>query len=253
MRTCRKTTSSGKEKGSLEGKKILISLRNVKKDFPSGDGILHVLKDINLDVYENEFMVIYGESGSGKSTLINLIGGMDTLTEGTIFVDGKDHSHISQRDLTSYRRNDLGFIFQNYNLLPNLTAKENVRFIADLVDNPMDAGAAIEAVGLKDRAGHFPGQLSGGEQQRVAIARALVKQPRLILADEPTAALDYATSIEVLTEIEKILKNFGTTIVMVTHNAEIAKMADRTVRLRNGEIAEIRENAHPLHADELVW
>ena len=236
-----------------EEKEILISLKGLKKDFPSGNGVLNVLKGINLDIYANEFVVIHGESGSGKTTLINIIGGMDTLTEGMLVAFGKDHKQISERDLTNYRRNNIGFIFQNYNLMPNLTAKENVQYIADLVKNPMDVNEAIEKVGLTDRANHFPGQLSGGQQQRVAIARAIVKHPKLILADEPTAALDYVRSIEVLSVIEKIVRTEGTTVVMVTHNAEIAKMADRVIKIRNGSISEIRKNENPLHAEELVW
>ncbi|MCR4648490.1 MAG: ABC transporter ATP-binding protein [Lachnospiraceae bacterium] len=234
-------------------KEILISLRGLGKDFPSGNGVINALQNIDLDIYENEFMVIHGESGSGKSTLINIIGGMDTLTKGKIIAFGQDLNRISERDLTKYRRKNIGFIFQNYNLMPNLTAEENVQYIADLVKDPMDVKEAIEKVGLTDRADHFPGQLSGGQQQRVAIARAIVKRPKLILADEPTAALDHARSIEVLSFIEKIVKNDKTTVVMVTHNAEIAKMADRTVKISNGRITQIRENKNPLHAEDLVW
>lgn len=236
-----------------EEKEILISLKGLKKDFPSGKDVLHVLKGIDLDIYKNEFLVIHGESGSGKSTLINIIGGMDSMTEGTVIAFGKDLKRMSEREMTEYRRKNIGFVFQNYNLMPNLTAKENVQYIADLVKDPMDADEAVDLVGLTDRANHFPGQLSGGQLQRVAIARAIVKHPKLILADEPTAALDYATSIEVLSAIEKIVKSRGTTIVMVTHNAEIARMADRIIKIRNGSIEDIRENPNPAHAEELVW
>ncbi len=234
-------------------KNVIVSLKNVTKDFPSGEGILHVLKGIDLDIYQNEFVVIYGESGCGKSTLINIIGGMDTLTGGEMFIEGKDFSHVTEQELTDFRRKYVGFIFQTYNLLPNLTAKENVRFIADLVDDAMDAGDAIDKVGLTDHAKYFPGQLSGGQQQRVCIARAIVKKPRLILADEPTAALDYATSIGVLSVIENIVKTLGTTVVMVTHNAEIARMADRIVKISDGRIAGITQNTQPLSAAELSW
>ena len=236
-----------------EEKEILISLKGLKKDFPSGKDVLHVLKGIDLDIYKNEFLVIHGESGSGKSTLINIIGGMDSMTEGTVIAFGKDLKRMSEREMTEYRRKNIGFVFQNYNLMPNLTAKENVQYIADLVKDPMDADEAVGLVGLTDRANHFPGQLSGGQLQRVAIARAIVKHPKLILADEPTAALDYATSIEVLSAIEKIVRSRGTTIVMVTHNAEIARMADRIIKIRNGSIEDIRENPNPAHAEELVW
>ena len=236
-----------------EKKELLASLRNVTKEFPSGDGVLKVLKGINLDIYKNEFVVILGESGCGKTTMMNIVGGMDFLTDGALTVEGKDFSHPTEKELTAYRREYIGYIFQAYNLMPNLTALENVEFIAELVKDPMPAAEAIDKVGLSDRAGNYPAQMSGGQQQRVSIARAIVKRPRLILADEPTAALDYTTSIEVLTVIEDIVRNQGATVMMVTHNAEIAKMADRVVKVRGGRIASIKKNMHPLHAAELVW
>ena len=236
-----------------EQKEILATLRNVTKEFPSGDGVLRVLKGINLDVYKNEFIVVLGESGCGKSTMMNIIGGMDFLTDGQLLVEGKDFSHPSDAELTKYRREYIGFIFQSYNLMPNLTALENVQFIAELVKDPMDAADAIAKVGLSERANNYPGQMSGGQQQRVSIARAIVKKPKLILADEPTAALDYTTSIEVLSVVEDIVRNQGATVMMVTHNPEIAKMADRVVKVRNGRIASIKKNLHPVHAEELVW
>ena len=236
-----------------EKKKVLASLRNVTKQFQTGDTYNLVLKGINLDIYKNEFVVILGESGCGKSTMMNIVGGMDFLTSGTLTIEGEDFSRPTDDQLTKFRRDYVGFIFQAYNLMPNLTALENVEFIAELVDDPLPAEEALAKVGLTNRAGNYPGQMSGGQQQRVSIARALVKKPRLILADEPTAALDYTTSIEVLSVIEDIVKNNGTTVMMVTHNAEIAKMADRVVKLRNGKIASIKKNLHPLHAGELVW
>ena len=245
------------EKGLLvdlgEKKEVLAVLKDVIKEFPSGEGVSRVLKGINLEIYKNEFVVVLGESGCGKSTMMNIVGGMDFLTEGSFFVEGKDFSHPSDADLTAYRRNYVGFIFQSYNLMPNLTALENVRFIAELVENPMPASDAIEKVGLKSKENNYPSQMSGGQQQRVSIARAIVKNPKLILADEPTAALDYTTSIEVLKVIEDIVKNQGSTVMMVTHNPEIAKMADRVVKVRNGKIASIKKKMHPLHAEELVW
>ena len=236
-----------------EEKEVLATLKNVTKEFPSGDGVLKVLKGINLEIYKNEFVVVLGESGCGKSTMMNIVGGMDFLTDGTLTIEGKDFSHPTDAELTKYRREYIGFIFQAYNLMPNLTALENVQFIAELVKDPMDAAEAIDKVGLSARANNYPGQMSGGQQQRVSIARAIVKKPKLILADEPTAALDYTTSIEVLSVIEDIVKNQGATVMMVTHNVEIAKMADRIVKVRNGKIASIRKNMHPLHAEELVW
>ena len=245
------------EKGLIvdfgEKKEILATLKNVTKEFPSGDGVLKVLKGINLEIYKNEFVVVLGESGCGKSTMMNIIGGMDFLTDGALTIEGKDFSHPTDAELTKYRREYIGFIFQAYNLMPNLTALENVQFIAELVKDPMDAAEAIDKVGLSARANNYPGQMSGGQQQRVSIARAIVKRPKLILADEPTAALDYTTSIEVLSVIEDIVKNQGATVMMVTHNVEIAKMADRVVKVRNGRIASIKKNLHPVHAQELVW
>ena len=236
-----------------EEKEILMSLRNVTREYPSGEGVTRVLRGINLDIYKNEFVVILGESGCGKSTMINIAGGMDELTDGTLTIEGKDFSHPSDDDLTRYRRDYVGFIFQANNLMPNLTALENVEFIAELVKDPMPASEAIAAVGLTERADNYPSQMSGGQQQRVSIARAIVKRPRLIMADEPTAALDYATSIEVLSVIENIVRTQGTTVMMVTHNPEIARMADRVVKVRSGKVASIRKNMHPLRAEELVW
>lgn len=236
-----------------EEKEVLATLKNVTKEFPSGDGVLKVLKGINLEIYKNEFVVVLGESGCGKSTMMNIVGGMDFLTDGTLTIEGKDFSHPTDAELTKYRREYIGFIFQAYNLMPNLTALENVQFIAELVKDPMDAAEAIGKVGLSARANNYPGQMSGGQQQRVSIARAIVKKPKLILADEPTAALDYTTSIEVLSVIEDIVKNQGATVMMVTHNVEIAKMADRVVKVRGGRIASIKKNLHPVHAEELVW
>ena len=245
------------EKGLLvdlsEKKEVLAVLKDVTKEFPSGDGVLQVLKGINLEIYKNEFVVILGESGCGKSTMMNIVGGMDFLTGGQLLIEGKDFSHPSDAELTRFRREYVGFIFQAYNLMPNLTALENVQFIAELVDKPMSAEEAIAKVKLTDRANNYPGQMSGGQQQRVAIARAIVKRPKLILADEPTAALDYTTSIEVLSVIEEIVKSQGTTVMMVTHNAEIAKMADRVIKVRGGKISSIKKNLRPLHAEQLVW
>ena len=238
-----------------EAKEVLISLRGVTKEFPSGDSVVQVLKGINLDIYKNEFVVVLGESGCGKSTMVNIIGGMDSLTDGQLLVEGKDFSHPDDKELTKFRREYLGFVFQSYNLMPNLTAQENVQFIADISPNPMPAAEAIARVGLTDRADNYPAALSGGQQQRVAIARAIVKRPRIIFADEPTAALDYQTSIEVLSVFEEVMKDRdrGTTVVMITHNPEIAKMANRVVRLKDGRVASIRTNLHPLAATELVW
>lgn len=232
--------------------KVLLTLRDVRKEFKNGEFITKVLKGINLDIYEGEFVVLLGESGCGKSTLLNIIGGMDTLTSGTICFRDFDMSNSDEKQLTQYRRYNIGFIFQSYNLMPNLNVKENLDLIGELVEKPLDSIETLKLVGLEEKAYNYPGQLSGGQQQRVSIARALVKNPTIIMADEPTAALDYETSIEVLTTLENVYKK-GTTLLMVTHNEEIAKMADRIVKFRNGEVFEIIVNRHPCKAKDLIW
>jgi len=234
-----------------EGKSI-ISIKDVKKEFINGEITSKVLKGVNLDIYEGEFVVLLGESGCGKSTLLNIIGGMNKATSGSVSYLGEDLSNASQEELTKYRRDNIGFIFQSYNLMPNLNVKQNLDLIGELVDKPMDSLEALKLVGLDDKTNSYPNQLSGGQQQRVSIARALVKNPKIIMADEPTAALDYETSIEVLSALENVYKN-GTTLVMVTHNEEITKMADRVVRMRNGKTYEVTVNLHPCKAEQLVW
>jgi ABC-type lipoprotein export system ATPase subunit len=236
-----------------EDKEVLAVLRDVTKEFPSGGEVLKVLKGINLEIYKNEFVIILGESGCGKTTMMNIVGGMDFLTDGKLEIEGKDFSHPTDAELTRFRREYVGFIFQAYNLMPNLSAYENIEFIAELSDNPMDSMEALKLVGLGEKAESMPTALSGGQMQRISIARALVKNPKIILADEPTAALDYDTSIKVLSVIEKISRENNTTILMVTHNPEIAKMANRVVKLRDGKISSIRVNLKPLKATDLVW
>ena len=237
----------------FEDREPLVKVRGVVKEFMSGEEIRQILKGVDLDVYPGELVVVLGESGCGKSTLLNIIGGMDRMTKGSVIVEGKDMSDPSEAELTEYRREYVGFIFQAYNLMPNLSAYENVEFIAEIADNPMDSMEALRLVGLDAKADNMPTALSGGQMQRISIARALVKNPKIILADEPTAALDYDTSIKVLSVIEKISKENNTTILMVTHNPEIAKMANRVVRLRDGKISSIRVNLKPLKATDLVW
>ncbi|MBE5844722.1 MAG: ABC transporter ATP-binding protein [Butyrivibrio sp.] len=232
---------------------VIISLQSVSRSFKSGDNKLEALKDISLEIYEKEFVVILGESGCGKTTILNIIGGMDHLTSGKLIVDGKDFSNPTDAELTDYRRVFLGFVFQDYHLMPNLTAQENVEFIAELIDGSMDPAKAIDMVGLSERAGNYPSQMSGGQQQRVSIARAICKNPRLILADEPTAALDFSTSIEVLSVFENIVKTQGTTVVMVTHNNEIARMANRIIKIKDGQIENIITNDNPASATDLSW
>ena len=245
------------EKGLLvktgEEKEILVSLQNVVKEYQSPGRVSRVLKGINLNIYKGELLVVLGESSCGKSTMMNIIGGMDYLTDGKLLVEGVDYSHPTDKELTEYRRNYVGFIFQSYNLMPNLSAEDNIRFIAEISQHPLSPQEALAKVGLGEKGNRFPAQLSGGQQQRIAIARALVKNPKLILADEPTAALDYETSVEVLSAIEEVVRTQDTTVIMITHNPEIGKMADRVVKLKGGKVFSIKKNAHPLHAKELEW
>lgn len=232
--------------------KIILSVKDVKKEFQNGGEVSQVLKGVNLDIYEGEFVVLLGESGCGKSTLLNIIGGLDSATSGKVVFMDKEITDLSQDELAKFRRDNIGFIFQSYNLMPNLTAKQNLDLIAELVSEPMNSKDALALVGLGEKLNSYPSQLSGGQQQRISIARAIVKKPKIIMADEPTAALDYSTSIEVLTVMENIIKT-GTTLIMVTHNEEIAKMADRVIRMRNGKPFETTLNRHPVLAKELVW
>lgn len=233
-------------------KSVLISLHNLRKDYLSGSVKTKALNDINIEIYKGEFLVILGKSGCGKSTLLNIIGGLDNLTEGQFIFENEDYSNASEKVLTNYRRNSIGFIFQTYNLMPELTAYENLEFISAISNNALDSKETLDRVGLGEYRNSYPSELSGGQQQRVSIARALVRNPKLILADEPTAALDYATSIEVLSVLEKVIKG-GTTLVMVTHNEEIAKMANRIIRIKDGQVTSIVENENPYNASDLVW
>lgn len=252
MLTAIAVDGNGLNLGFSEEKKTLISLRNIMKTFGSGENQVQVLKGVNLDVREGEFLVILGESGCGKSTMLNIIGGMEQPTSGSMIFDGKDYAIATEEELTAFRRDFVGFIFQAYNLMPTLTAEENLNFIAELSKNAMSASEALTSVGLLEKRKNYPAQMSGGQQQRVSIARALVKKPCLILADEPTAALDYETSIEVLSVLEDVIKS-GTTLLMVTHNEEIAKMANRVIRMKGGVVSEVIFNNHPASAKELVW
>lgn len=235
-----------------EEKKVIISARDIKKSYKNGDTITHVLKGVNLDIYKGEFVAVLGESGCGKSTLLNIIGGLDKADEGSFTYEGKEMSNASQKELTKYRRDNIGFIFQSYNLMPNLNAKQNLDLIGELVSSPLKSKEILESVGLEGKDNSYPSELSGGQQQRVSIARSLIKKPRIIMADEPTAALDYQTSVSVLEELAKVTKG-GTTLIMVTHNEEIAKMADRVIKIRDGKLYETTVNRHPLSAKELVW
>ena len=230
-----------------------ILFENVKKIYRSGEVEVPALHDVSFSVAKGEICVIVGESGAGKTTLLNILGGMDTLSEGTVTVDGAVVSSFRKRELTRYRRTDVGFVFQFYNLIPNLTALENVEIAAKLSKNALDAGTVLAQVGLADRAGNFPAQLSGGEQQRVAIARALAKNPKLLLCDEPTGALDYNTSKEILKLIEDVNAKYGNTIIMVTHNEAIRYMADHVIKLRDGVVRHNDINTEKVSAVDLDW
>ncbi len=228
-------------------------VQGVTKFYRMGEVEVRALRSIDLDLYEGEFMVLLGASGSGKSTLLNILGGLDVPTNGQILFKNRDLTHASEAELTRFRRDCVGFIFQFYNLIPSLTARENVALVTEIVRRPMRPEAALELVGLGDRLDHFPAQLSGGEQQRVAIARAIAKRPEVLLCDEPTGALDYVTGKLVLEALAQINQELGTTTAVITHNAGIAAMADRVVTMRSGEIIRVQRNEHKVSPGELEW
>lgn len=234
-------------------KKVLISTRDLSKIYHMGEVSVEALRDATLDIYEGEFVVILGPSGSGKSTLLNIIGGMDTPTHGKVFFRGQELGDLDDNGLTRYRRENIGFIFQFYNLLPNLTARENVELVTDMSSDPLDVMEVLDKVGLKERADHFPSQLSGGEQQRVAVARAVAKNPEVLLCDEPTGALDNITGRVVLKVLKEINRSLGKTVLVITHNAAIAEMANRVLYLSNGRIASIRTIENPIDPERIEW
>lgn len=231
----------------------IFKLDRVMKQYKSGDVSVLALKNTSFEIKKGELVVVLGPSGSGKSTLLNIIGGMDLPTEGHVVFDGEDISTYDNKRLTLFRRNKIGFIFQFYNLMPNLTAKENVEISTEISKNSLSIDEVLEKVGLKDRANHFPAQMSGGEQQRVAIARAVAKNPDVLLCDEPTGALDYSTGIKVLALLKEINKTMGKTIIIITHNQPIAQMADKVVKMRSGEITSIYENKNPVDPETIEW
>lgn len=234
-------------------KKVLMKLNGITRTFLMGEVTVDALKETSLDIYEGELLVILGPSGSGKSTLLNIIGGMDLPSSGEVLFDGENLSRAAESQLTAYRRRDVGFVFQFYNLIPDLTAGENVALAAELVEDPLSAADMLKEVGLGERIDHFPSQLSGGEQQRVAIARAAVKKPRLLLCDEPTGALDHMTGKLMLSLLQKVNREQGSTVVIVTHNTPISAMAHRVVRMSSGRIAEITVNQSPLPPERIDW
>jgi putative ABC transport system ATP-binding protein len=231
----------------------VLHVHGITKDYLLGEVVVHALRRLTLDLYEGEFVVLLGASGSGKSTLLNILGGLDVPSSGEVHYRDHNLTAAGERELTRYRREHVGFVFQFYNLLPSLTALENVELVTEIAAHPLPARAALERVGLGDRLQHFPAQLSGGEQQRVAIARALAKRPDVLLCDEPTGSLDYPTGRRVLEVLEQANRELGTLTVVITHNAAIAGMADRVVRVSSGEIVEVRRNPTRIRPADLSW
>jgi len=237
----------------MDQREELMRFENITKTYDMGEVKVEALKESSFDIWRGELIVILGPSGSGKSTLLNIMGGMDTPDSGQIFFSGRNLSRAGSKELTQYRRRDIGFIFQFYNLIPDLTAYENIALAAELVDDPLPVDEVLEEVGLTERRNHFPAQLSGGEQQRVAIARALVKRPQLLLCDEPTGSLDDQTGKMVLGLLSRVSSKEKMTVVIVTHNTSIGQIANRILRLRSGQIVEITVNENPLPAERIEW
>ena len=230
-----------------------VKLKDITKVYHMGEVEIRAADNINFSIKKGEFVVIVGPSGAGKTTVLNILGGMDTATGGTLTVDGKDITAYDSRQLTGYRRDDIGFVFQFYNLIPNLTALENVELALQICKDPLDAKKVLEDVGLGDRLDNFPAQLSGGEQQRVSIARALAKNPKLLLCDEPTGALDYNTGKAILKLLQNMCRERGMTVIVITHNQALAPMADRLIHIKNGQVSHMETNENPMAIDEIEW
>ncbi len=230
-----------------------VSFRDVSKIYRSGEVEIRAVDDISFEIQKGEFVVIVGPSGAGKTTVLNMLGGMDACSQGTILVDGSEVSRYNARQLTEYRRRDIGFVFQFYNLVQNLTALENVELAAQICPDPLDAREVLRDVGLAERMNNFPAQLSGGEQQRVSIARALAKNPKLLLCDEPTGALDDQTGRTILQLLQDTCREKGVTVIVITHNSALTPMADRVIRIRSGTVAEMKRNPHPTPVAEIEW
>ena len=230
-----------------------VKLVDVTKTYKLGEVEIHAVDGISFNVEKGEFVVIVGPSGAGKTTVLNILGGMDRATSGQIWIDGTDIGKYTNRQLTGYRREDIGFVFQFYNLVPNLTALENVELALQICKNPLDAKQVLEEVGLGDRLGNFPSQLSGGEQQRVSIARALAKNPKLLLCDEPTGALDYNTGKAILKLLQDMCRERGMTVIVITHNSAIAPMADRVIKIKNGKVSDMTLNPSPVSVETIEW
>lgn len=234
-------------------KKTLMKIENLSKEYQMGDVKVKALENINFELFEGDFVVILGPSGSGKSTLLNIMGGMDLPTTGTVHIGDEEINRYNDKKLTRFRREQVGFVFQFYNLMANLTAKENVELATEMCKNALSIDEVLEAVGLFDRKEHFPSQMSGGEQQRVAIARAVAKNPLLLLCDEPTGALDYKTGLLILSLLHKINKVYRKTVVVITHNAAIGDMADSVIRMSSGNIVDIKTNTNPVPPERIEW
>ena len=230
-----------------------VKLENITKIYHMGEVEIRAVDGIDFSIQKGEFVVIVGPSGAGKTTVLNILGGMDTASGGRITVDGQDITKYSERQLTGYRRDDIGFVFQFYNLIPNLTALENVEMALQICRNPLDARAVLKEVGLEERMDNFPAQLSGGEQQRVSIARALAKNPKLLLCDEPTGALDYNTGKAILKLLQEMCREKGMTVIVITHNLALAPMADRLIKIKNGKVSSMKVNEIPISIDEIEW
>ena len=230
-----------------------VTLEDVSKTYRMGEMVIHAADKVSFEIEKGEFAVILGPSGAGKTTVLNILGGMDRPSGGRVWVDGQDVAQFGPRRLTQYRRDDIGFVFQFYNLVQNLTALENVELALQICKNPLDAGEVLREVGLEQRAGNFPARLSGGEQQRVSIARALAKNPKLLLCDEPTGALDYQTGKAILKLLQDTCRGRGMTVVVITHNSAIAPMADRIIEIKNGKCQRVRVNAQPLAVESIEW
>ena len=230
-----------------------VKLKDITKVYHMGEVEIRAADNINFSIKKGEFVVIVGPSGAGKTTVLNILGGMDTATGGTLTVDGKDITAYDSRQLTGYRRDDIGFVFQFYNLIPNLTALENVELALQICKDPLDAKKVLEDVGLGDRLDNFPAQLSGGEQQRVSIARALAKNPKLLLCDEPTGALDYNTGKAILKLLQNMCRERGMTVIVITHNQAVAPVADRLIHIKNGQVSHMETNENPMSIDEIEW
>ncbi len=230
-----------------------VRMSDVTKVYKMGEVEIHAVDGVDFSIKKGEFVIVVGPSGAGKTTVLNILGGMDTVTRGEVFVDGENIAKYSPRRLTGYRRDDIGFVFQFYNLVQNLTAKENVELALQICKNPLDAKTVLEEVGLGARLDNFPAQLSGGEQQRVSIARALAKNPKLLLCDEPTGALDYQTGKAILKLLQDMCREKGMTVIVITHNSALAPMADRVIRIKNGKVSQMYKNETPLPVEEIEW